>query len=295
MTARSTSLLLATLLLPGLLAASLFAQDAKRAPLAPKVGRVVEVEAEVRRVETSITTDVDEGITYRTRDVVTTSERVVYLDRLEALRPEGGALRRTHYVLEGRSTTREEAQDEEDGKKLPPEAPVETKAESKLVGRHIRQQWTKDEITLDEGEPKLELWDMDPSLFVFDLERYFPKDPPKDGKLSGKEFLQLEPAAAFPGWPRALAGDALAEVVGTVAAYGKQSLKSVRWGARATSPAKGKGPAKGQGPSITYRVHLEVRAAGKDVSESLTAEWSARFALRKPSKAFPEPGGSPPK
>ena len=255
-------------------------------PLEPKVGRVVEVEIELRSVETATTTDVDGDVTYRSREVSTESDRAVYLDRLDALQPKGGGiLRRTQFVLSASTSTHVEIHDEENGKALPGDPPEETKTKSKLTGRHVLQEWKSPlETQVDAiGEPKLGAsWDVDPSLFAFELETYFPKTLPKAGKASGKDFLAAKPADAFPGWPQELRLNALAQVVGMTAAYGKQGLKSVSWSAEQKPAAKGKGP------SITYSVQVEVKgAAGEGVSESLSVEFSARIELRAPSKAFP--------
>jgi len=271
-------------------AALALAQDAKTPtlPLEAKVGRVVEVEVEFRSVETATVKDVDEGVTYTSREVSTESDRAVYLDRIEALRPKGdGALRRTQYVLSASASTRMETHDEENGKALPADEPEETKTKSKLTSRHLLLEWKsplESEINVL-GEPKVgAAWDVDSSLFAFELESYFPKTLPKDGKASGKDFLGRKTSEAFPGWPQELGMNAVAQVIGMAAAYGKQALKSVSWTVK-QSPA-----AKGKGPSITYSVHVEIKASeGKGVSEALSVDLSARIELRAPSKTFPAP------
>lgn len=269
------------------LAAPALAQSAPPAlPLKPTLGRVIEVEAEFSSTETATTVDVDGGVTYRSVEVSTESDRAVYLDRVDALRDTGGVLKRTHYVLSASTSTKTTVRDEENGKALPAEAPETSETKSKLTGRHLVQEWISPlETQLNEvGPPKLKLWDVDSSLFAFELESYFPKTLPKPGTASGKEFLAQKSAKVFPGWPQELRMAALAQVVGMTAAYGKQGLKSVSWKVTQAPAAKGKGP------SITYSVKVELKgAAGKDVSEALTAELQARYEVRAPSKAFPAP------
>jgi hypothetical protein len=270
-------------------AAPALGQDAKppEVPLEPKIGRVLEVQAEFRSLETALTVDTDEGVTFTSREITSELDRAVYLDRLDALRDKGGILRRTQFVLSASTSSRTEVKEKENGKALPPDPAQESKGKSKLTGRHIRQEWKSPlETQVNElGEPKLGAsWDVDPSLFAFELESYFPKALPKDGKASGKEFLALKTTKAFPGWPRELAMTALGQVVGVTAAYGRQGLKSVTWKVTRTPAAKGKGP------SITYSVQAEVEGPKtKNLSEKLEVQLSARFEVRAPSRAFPAP------